>query len=200
MTTTATQTVSTVIAGTTITSTIRRTEEIAERVSLSMAAGLAGTLSTRTDNDTGVLTVATGHGITISDTVAVFWNGGFVKNCDVTAVTSTTISIDAAIGDNLPTATTAIVVSKQNSYSLLLSGDTLRVMAISCGQRALVDFRSSAPATLLAYDMAESEGRTWLSESDVTNPLAGDTVATVHVANGGTTAATVAIGFLKSGD
>jgi len=165
-----------------------------------MLPGRAGTLSTRTDDDSGILTVLTGHGITAADTVAVFWSGGFVKNCDVTAVTATTITIDLAIGVVLPAVTTAIVVSKQVSYSLLVSGNTLRLMAISCLQRALVDFRSSVPATLLAYDMAANEGRDWISGVDITNPLAGASVATVHVANGGIVAATVAIGLLKSGD
>lgn len=200
MSTTAVTTVNTVIAGITLQSTITRTQEAAERVSLDVAAGLAGTLTTRTDADTGVFTVETGHGITTSDTVSVFFADGTAYNGDVTAVTATTITVDFADGADLPVVSTAVVVSKQVSFAVPIIGNSLRAMVIKSTNRCLVDFRSSAPATLLTYLIAAAEGRHWFSDMDVTNPLAGDTVATVHVANGDVTANTIEIGLLKSGD
>lgn len=87
-----------------------------------LAAGKAATLTTRTDNDTGILTVASGHGILDTDYVCFSWVDATTGDLqcrfrlDVTAVTSTTISIDAGTGVNLPTANTVGVVSVvQNS-------------------------------------------------------------------------------------
>ncbi len=71
-------------------------------------AEIAGTLSTRTDADTGIATLASGHGITTNDTVDVFWNAGQIYAMTVTASASTTIGIDGGSGDDLPIATTVI--------------------------------------------------------------------------------------------
>lgn len=198
MAATARITTSVTIGGTSINSTVSVSDESAQRLSLTLPAGKAGTLSTRTDADTGVLTVASGHGITTSDKVAVFWEGGAQYNCDVSATTGTTISIDAGDGDDLPTASTAIVVAVHANDVLALVGDKIKVLAIDCRQRALVEFLSSVPASLLVYDIPANEGRFWYTGNDFTNPLAGDTVATVRTANGSTTAATLEILLLTT--
>ncbi len=87
--------------------------------SVALSAAIAGTLSTRTDNDTGVVTVAAGHGITAADTVIVTWVDTGVRyyryNVDVTATGSTTISIDAGAGTNLPLATAAVTIVIQRT-------------------------------------------------------------------------------------
>lgn len=195
-----TTTVSTVIAGVTLTSVLTRTEEAVERISLDMPAGIAGTLTTRTDADTGVATVATGHGLTTSDVVAVFFPNGSKQNCTISATTATTISFNSEDGDDLPIATTAIVLGKQMNFAAPVVGNTLRTFVIKSNTRCFVDFRSSAPASLLEYDIPTNEGRIWLSNTDVTNPLAGDVVATITVANGAPSVGAVEIGLLKSGD
>ncbi len=63
---------------------------------------IASELTTRTDADTGILTVATGHGVTTNDTLDVFWSAGRIHGMTVTGTTSTTISIDGGSGDDLP--------------------------------------------------------------------------------------------------
>jgi hypothetical protein len=184
------------VAGVNIDATIRRTDELEQAFRTTMAAGRAGTLSTRTDDNTGIVTVASGHGITDTDTVAVFWEGGSRHGVDVTATTSTTISIDLGAGTNLPAAATAVVIAKEIEHTLAIIGDDIIVMGIGCQNRVSVNFRDSGDASLLRYDIAANEGRLWVSSSDVTNPLATDTVANVVIANGGTTAVELAIGLL----
>lgn len=193
-------TITTNVAGKSISSVIERTQEDARGVTIDLVTGKAGTLSTRTDADTGILTVASGHGITDTDTVAVFWEGGSRYNVDVTATTATTISIDVGSGTDLPVATTAVVVSKQSIHNIAIVGDSLEVFAVGSRQRVSVEFWSASPASLLRYDIPTSEGRHWVKSTDVTNPLAGDTVATVRVANGSTVSATLDIGILASTD
>jgi len=184
------------VAGVSVEATIRRTDELEQIFRHTMTAGKTGTLSTRTDDNTGVVTVSSGHGITDSDTVAVFWDGGSRYGVDVTATTSTTISIDLGSGTNLPIATTAVVIAKESSHTLAIVGDDIAVMAVACDNRASVDFRDSGSSSLLRYDMASKEGRLWVSSLDITNPLASDTVASIVLANGGLTDSELLIGLL----
>jgi len=188
------------IGGSSISAVQERTQEDERVVTIELPAGKSGTLTTRTDDNTGVVTVASGHGITDTDTVAVFWDGGSRYGVDVTATGATTISIDVGSGTNLPAATTAVTVALQSSHAVAFAGDNLSVIAIGCIKRCSVEFLSSAPASLLRYDIAANEGRMWVSSTDETNPLASDTVATVAVSNGSTTAATLRIGIVASTD
>lgn len=191
-------TIRTTVAGVAINATINRADELEQIFQHTMTAGLAGTLSTRTDADTGILTVASGHGITASDTVSVFWDGGSRHGVDVTATTATTISIDLGAGADLPVVTTAIVVGKESVHAITIDGDQLAAFAIGCDNRVSVNFRDVLNASLLRYDIATKEGRSWISGTDYTNPLAGDAVTSIVVANGGTTSATVKMGLLVS--
>lgn len=108
---------------------VRRSGDATVVAQIPLPAALAGTLTTRTDDDTGVVTVAAGHGITASDTVDVYWTGGRRYGVDVTAVTSTTISIDIGSGDNLPAASTAVTIVKQVVSNLMLDGDAALAFA-----------------------------------------------------------------------
>ena len=95
---------------------------------VTLPAGKSGTLTTRTDDDTGVVTVASGHGITGSDTVDVYWSGGRRYGVDVTATAATTIDIDLGAGDNLPAASTAVVVVKQVIVNKAIDGDNVAII------------------------------------------------------------------------
>jgi hypothetical protein len=184
------------VAGVNIDSTIRRTDELEQAFRATMPAGRAGTLSTRTDDNTGILTVASGHGITDADTVAIFWEGGSRYGVDVTATTSTTISIDLGAGANLPIVTTPIVVAKESEHVLAIIGNDIAVIAAGCDNRASINMRDSGDSTLLRYDIAAKEGRLWVSGTDQDNPLSTNTVANIVIANGGTTEAELRIGML----
>jgi hypothetical protein len=147
-------------------------------------AGVAGTLSTRTDNDTGVLTVASGHGIVDTDTVDVYWDGGVRYGVDVTAVTATTISINVGAGDNLPAEDTAIVVCKQTALDVDVVGDQIDVFAVAMNRRCHVDVQQANGTSIKAVDLPAAEGYMWWSDSGVTNPFAGVTVGAVKISNG----------------
>ena len=95
-------------------------------------AAVAGVLSTRTDANTGQLTVATGHGVTTDDTVDLYTAAGVLirRDMDVTAVGGTTINIDLGSGDDLPSAATAVVVCKQTLFTCLIDGDDIEFIVI----------------------------------------------------------------------
>jgi hypothetical protein len=193
-------TITTNIGSASISSTQTRTQEDERVLTITLPAGKSGTLSTRTDDDTGIVAVASGHGITASDTVAVFWDGGVQYNVDVTATDGTTISIDLGDGDNLPIATTAVVIAKQLPHVAAFAGDSLEMLAIGCRNRCSIEFFSSVPASLLHYEIEAGEGRHWVKSTDTTNPLAGDAIATLRAANGGTSEVTLQIGLLLTTD
>ena len=94
---------------------------------VALPAGTAGTLTTRTDANTGIVTVSS-HSITISDTVDVYWSTGRRYGVDVTAQDSTTISIDLGAGDNLPAASTAVVIVKQVVVNKAIDGDNVEII------------------------------------------------------------------------
>lgn len=78
--------------------------------------GDSGTLTTRTDNDTGVITIpavgtpAVNHGFALNDVVTVTGGGATRSGMSVTAFTATTITVDGGTGDALPAAGTAMIV------------------------------------------------------------------------------------------
>ena len=91
-----------------------------------IAAGAAGSLTTRTDANTGVVTLGAGHSI-VTGKVDVAWTGGARCNMDAT-VNGNACTIDGGEGDDLPIATTTVVVSGQTSTGRDLVGDHLDVL------------------------------------------------------------------------
>ena len=95
---------------------------------VTLPAGKSGTLTTRTDDNTGVVTVASGHGITASDTVDVYWATGRRYGVDVTTAGATTLDIDLGSGDNLPAQSTAVVIVKQVVVNKAIDGDNVEII------------------------------------------------------------------------
>jgi hypothetical protein len=74
----------------------------------------AGTLTVRTDADTGTfVSTAGGHGIVDADRVTVFWATGSRHGMTVGTVSGTSIPLDGGTGDDLPAATTAMNICKE---------------------------------------------------------------------------------------
>jgi len=182
------------IAGISIVSNITKTADgqIAQEVTL--PAGTAGTLDTRTDDDTGVVG-ATGHPLSTSDVVDVFWSGGYRYGMTAT-VSGDNVTIDGGSGDNLPIATTAVVITKRVAINCDFDGDDVEAIAMVCDQRASVDFEDSGDASLEAVELTADQAWDWYADTGVTNPLTGNAVDEIQASNGTTTAATLKIGVL----
>jgi hypothetical protein len=160
-----------------------------------LQAGQAGTVTTRTDNDTAVITLddSAVPTVTTSDTVSVFWGVGptnYRYNMTVTAVGATTISVDAGTGTNLPVLTTAVVVAKEHTVDTDLDADLIELWALSCSNQLHFRFLddTGTAAVLLAGRLAAGEVVGWASDGIFTNPMAGGDINRVIMSNGGTTA------------
>jgi len=161
-----------------------------------LPAGKAGTLTTRTDDDTGVITVAEGHEITDSDTVDVFWVGGSRYGVDVTATDGTTVSIDAGDGTNLPAQDFAVVVTKQVTIDVDFDGDNVEMIVVSNSKRVHLDFQEGGGTSILPLDIPANEGWFWCADQGVANPLTGNATGQIKASSGEAADATLKIALL----
>lgn len=159
-----------------------------ESTSPSVAAAKSGTLTTRTDDDTGVVTFATGHGFTTGNKIDIFWSGGSRRAMDAT-VAGDAATLDGGTGDNLPVLSTVITGMVPTEVPFVVDGDTVVGLAISCsvpGYAVFVD-DAAAEITDATYALDNNESATWIS-GDSTNPLAGDVTSLVKLSHGSTSA------------
>jgi hypothetical protein len=181
-----TLTMSTSIGGLSISGTITRTDDGEAREQVTLAAGKAGTITGRTDNDTGVATLSTGHGIITSDVVDVYWSGGIRRGMTATVATNA-VTIDGGAGDNLPVLTTAVVVCKQTVVTFGFTAANAILAAAAAQYRASVQFQQSDGTAVKSLDLGRSgtngEAWYWANQTDVSTPF-GANVGKVALSNG----------------
>ena len=189
--------------GISVQQSVTRSGDLTVAAQVTLPAGKAGTLSTRTDDNTGQLTVASGHGITASDTVDVYWSGGRRYGVDVTATASTTIDIDLGSGDNLPTQGTAVVVCKQVVANVMIDGDNAKLVVVNFA----VPGTSTAKSRVTFFDAVSGGGSAVgsgldlaanePSVTDVTggdaNGYTGSVILSLVASNGGTAEGTLQV-------
>lgn len=158
---------------------------------LSLAAGKAGTLTTRTDNDTGVITTTAVHGLTENDRVDIYWEGGARYGMLVSNVGSTTVvtvgtdAEDVGAGDNLPTEGASVVICKCTEITMAFAGDDVNIMAASFSKRGILVIAGNDNAADAIYDLnGPAEMVLYQGAAGETNPIAGDAIAKLFVSNG----------------
>ena len=182
------------IGGMSIEGVVTRTFDGQLGHSIALPAGTAGTLTTRTDDDTGVATLDSGHGLSTSDVVDVYWDGG-MRYGMVATVAGDAITIDLGSGDNLPTQDDAVVVTLQVEINSDFDGDDVQMIVAMCDQRASIDFQDSGDASLAHVELPADEQWDWVADQGIANPLTGNAVDAIHASNSSsTTAATLKIG------
>lgn len=163
---------------------------------LSIPAAESGTLSTRTGDGAGVLTV-TAHSISASDIIDIYWSGGARYGVTVDSVDANTITFDdtpAASGDVLPAQGTAITVDEQITVNTQIDGDAVQMFGIHSTQKGQCTFKDSGAATIKQYKLEVANAvEVWYKSSAITNPLTGNPITNAKVSNGATTAATMTI-------
>lgn len=165
-------------------------------------AAKTGQLTTRTDANTGTLTMDGGHGIITNDKISVFWSGGSRWGMTAT-VTVNSVAIDGGGGDDLPTNLTAITASVPTSETGSVVGDNAVcdvVYAALSGTdgNAYVEFQQANGTTIITYTLSPSlPSNSWDGIDDATdpatgaNPFAGVTVGIVLFSHGETSVRTM---------
>jgi hypothetical protein len=182
-----TVTISSQIAGITITGTSRRgstTDGGEENKQALLAAGSAGTLSTRTDDDTGTVTLSAGHG-QATGVYDVYWSNGIRRSMAGT-VTSNSLALDGGVGDNLPAQDTAVVVDEQQVLDLDYTAAEILLAVFGASRRGSVEFQESDESPILSLEVGRDnagEAWAWRSTIDGATPFTAD-VGRVVVSNG----------------
>ena len=124
-----------------------------------VSANNIGTLTTRTDDDTGVATLQTSQTIETADVCDVYWSGGCRYGMDAT-VSGVEVTLDGGAGDALPVATTAVTVVLQTEINPLnLDGDNAEAVAVvyqnasDTGAKSSIDLQDSGSASIEQLDL-----------------------------------------------
>lgn len=179
--------ISATIGGVAVSGSISRDGDTPLPLDVILPAAKTGSLTTRTDNDTGVATMTAGHGFATSDVLDVFWTGtdGLLKcRYGMTATVATNaVTIDGGAGDNLPTTTTALKVSKTVTADLDFTPEIATALLVGCQRDVSVRFMVSS-VVALAVLLPAAEVYSWFSALGVTNPLGSDDITHLLLSNG----------------
>ncbi len=176
-------------AGLSFAATTSITSPLATPWSVSVGPAKPGQLTTRTDADTGVVTMTTGHGLT-TGRMDVYWSTGSRYGMTGT-VTVDSIAIDGGAGDDLPTNLTNLTLIAPTSEPVALTGSNLVALGVNFPQGGTAVFANSGNTTIAAVTRTSTNtSYVWTSSDGGTNPLAGGTVAKVFLSSGAIVAST----------
>jgi hypothetical protein len=155
-------------------------------VSTELAAAKTGTLTTRTDDNTGELTLASGHGVTTGQRIDVYWAAGKRYGMTVGTVASLVVPVDGGAGDNLPIATTAITAQVPTEIPFSVVGNDLQALAAYATRRSMVTLADGSSNHLNVELVPDDPDQiyTWTEDDGTTNPVAGDTLTKTFLSNG----------------
>lgn len=172
------------VGGVTFRSAQSITDESATTQELTATKAQAGSLTTRTGNTEGEITLSTGHGIITGQLVDLYWTGGSRRGCTVGTVNVNAVPITASgSGDNLPSQSSAISVAPTTVSTIDFDAEDLdMIVALNTGSGQLV-FRDSLDAELLKVDLTANTAWLWTLDSGFTNPLANDSSSVTGIAS-----------------
>ena len=170
-------------------------------VSKNLPAAKTGELTTRTDNDTGTLTMDPGHGIGTGNKLDIYWvdptTGAEMSRVNITVgtVAGDSVPIDAGNGDNLPLVNTDIraMVPVVETVDAPLGAAAVNLQGIVAygGASCTVHFFEGATLITSVRILASGvngapDGYIWANGHTGSNPLAtaAAVINTVSVSHG----------------
>jgi hypothetical protein len=98
---------------------------------VTLPAGFAGSLTTRTSDTAGTVTVTEGAGnFTDGDVVNIWWDGGVAYGATIGTQVGAAAPLTGFAGAVLPAADTAVVMTKQVAAVSNLDGDEANIVAL----------------------------------------------------------------------
>lgn len=187
------------IAGLSFSSNIARTADGGiSPLDIDLPAAKTASLTTRTEDDAGMLTCTEGHGFVQADTIDVYWAGGRRYGMTVGVVVDNVVPIEGGDGDALPAALTAITAQVQTVVDVDIVGALLVAIGAQCTQKAVLDLLTNEGEGLL-IDLVAGELWFWCDapvRPVIENPLYGKTIISATVSQGSTTPARARFGLL----
>jgi len=154
-----------------------------------LEAAKAGTLSTRTNDTDGTLTLGAGHGITDSEVICIFWtDDDGVLQCaygaTVGTVAGTSVPFTGAAGTVLPAQDSEITCQVETPLDCDFDGDLVEMICANAVRNGMIRFLDSGPAVLKACTITAGEPLVWWDNSGFSRPITGNPVDSVVIANG----------------
>lgn len=172
-----------------------------ESCEATLAAAHTGSLGTRTDANTGIVTMSAGHGITDGKVVVSWTSGGVRKsrvNMDATVVDNA-VTIDGGDGDDLPAQGEDVEVAMQTDLAAAFDGDDLLAIAANSSRDATAKLYDSGGAVLATVEMFAGSAWYWMSGMGTSSPITGNAVAKVSVGSRSTVGtSTFKMGLLQN--
>ncbi len=155
----------------------------------------SGSLTTRTDADTGVVTLSAGHGVVTGDRVDLYWDVGGVKGNRrgmAATVAVNAVTVDAGVGDDLPVATSPIILAVAQQFDIELTGNNMIGLTVFTEKRGCFVLTDNANALIFGRHLAEDGGTWgWWNTSGDANPVAGGAIGKIWLSHQDLTAARV---------
>jgi hypothetical protein len=155
-------------------------------VDIYVSSGVQGTLSTRTNDTGGIVTLPDGHGIVTGNLVDLHWNGGSRYGMTAT-VAGDAVTLAGGNGDPvrdvLPVQGTAIVAMLPLSLPVSFNGANVALVGAGANQQARVTFLNAAGTVLFSVHIYAGSAWGWAAGQGTTTPIDG-IVSQVMVSNG----------------
>jgi len=178
--------------GLAIQSSVNRVGTAPIGLSETLPAAKTGTLSTRTSDTVGTLTMDSGHGITTAAVIDLYWDGGVRYGVVVGTVSTNSVPFSLGAGDNLPIATTAITAVVQQNVNLFIDGDETKIIAFALRTNAPsarvaghISLYSAADTQIAELDLVSNVPSIFDLESGIANPFTGDPITYLKASTGG---------------
>lgn len=198
---TTTTRVLTSIGGVSIEATISKTEEGQVSHQTTLAAADAGTLTTRTSDTAGTITLSAGHGISTADVIDIYWtdaNGVLQVAYGATVGTvgtDNTVPFTGASGTALPAQDYSVTVDEEVEINADFDGDDASAVVLHSDRKYHYRFQDSGDADLAVGKRNAGEPFMYFENISPSNPLTGNAVDAVIVSNGDSSySATVKLG------
>lgn len=192
---TATYGASLSVGGVSINKSIIRTADHPNTYEVSLPAAEAGTLSTRTSDTVGTITMSSGgHTIQTADTIDIFWSGGVRYGVTVGTVSGTSVPFSLGAGDNLPAQSTAVTVDEQVTVNTQIDGDAIAIIGIvmenpdsAATSNGHIDMRDAGGATIEEIDLTANVPQIWDITGGAANVFTGNAITNTKAGNGDAT-------------
>ena len=170
---------------------------IVSNINTSVAAAKTGVLTTRTDANTGSLTMDTGHGITTGQRLDLYWTISSVnyqrRGLTVGTVATNAVPIDGGSGDVLPSTSQAITAMVPELFTM---PSNITEANVKCFGASITNTTSACVVSLGGGSYTEQTAFTlndatwdssieWSDTYTGTSPISpGTTISQVYVSHG----------------
>lgn len=162
---------------------------------VSVPAAEDGSLTTRTDDDEGDITMdESDHTITTGIRINLYWSGGSRRAVIVGTVAGATVPISGGVGDVLPAELTDLTIAVPVELDVSVDGGNVIAVLASLSKLGVVEFidTDTSEDEITSWNIGEAGVKMWHESDGDTNPFASSNIGRVYVSHGDSTAAATA--------